>query len=237
MSYIKNKIIFLVIQMFTLLILVSCNYRVQEYFSDKNARSLNPDNSSAELLSYQIILDKVMAKNCLNCHSVSGGNRGGLNLEGYANTLKNLNLIREEIISKDMPKSPGAPLSSEQIELITKWIDVGANEFAVAEEPVLNQPTPGPPVVIQPPISDPPAPEPVLLNFETVMKKVIEPKCLKCHGADSATNVVLINYSDLTTFAENIKIAVTSGDMPRRDKLLPEQKKLILNWIQAGLPK
>lgn len=123
----KNKILFLVFQMFTLLTFASCSYRAQEYFLDKNVPSTNPDTSFAE--------------------------------------------------------------------------------------------------------------EPMLLNFETVMKKVIEPKCLKCHGADSPTNVTLINFSDLTTFAENIRIAVESGDMPRKDKLSVEQKKLILDWIQAGLPK
>ena len=212
--------------MFTLLTFTSCYYRAQEYFLDKNVPSSNPDTSFTEQINYQIILDKVMAKNCLNCHSVNGGNRGNLNLEGYTNTLKNINLIREEIISKDMPKSPGVPLSSQQVELIIQWIDAGASEFGVTLPPVPN-----------PPATDPSTPEPMLLNFETVMKKVIEPKCLKCHGVDSATNVTLINYSDLTTFAENIKTAVASGDMPRNDKLSVEQKKLILDWIQAGLPK
>lgn len=220
----KNKKLFLVFQIFTMLTLVSCSYRAQEYFLDKNVPSSTPDTSSAELISYQIILDKVMAKSCLNCHSVGGGNKGNLNLEGYANTFRNINLIREEIISKDMPKSPGLPLSSKEIELIIQWIDSGASEFGIIDQPITNPP-------------DTSAPEPMLLNFETVMKKVIEPKCLKCHGVGSATNVILTNYSDLTTFAENIKVAVQSGDMPRKDKLSLEQKKLILDWIQAGLPK
>ncbi len=61
--------------------------------------------------------------------------------------------------------------------------------------------------------------------------------CQDGHGVDSATNVTLINYSDLTTFSENIKTAVASGDMPRNDKLSVVQKKLILDWIQAGLLK
>lgn len=206
-------------------------------------------------LSYKNVLNQVLQAKCLNCHSEKGGNRGHLNLETYQSVFNNRDQIREEVIAKKMPKKSTGPLTDEQIKLIVNWIDAGTNEFAtIATPPPEEIPEVIPPII---PPAEVPAPLPVLpvadpspveipstepvdlknLNFASVMKLVIEPKCLKCHNTGAKNGIELVTYSDLLFQKEDIKKDIESGQMPRKETLTGYEKKLILDWISADMPE
>lgn len=243
-----------------LFLMTGCNYH-----QSKVSASLADDQGSQgivpEQLSFKLVTEKVLQAKCLNCHADATGNRGGLNLETYANFIAALEDVRAEVEGKTMPRRPGPPLTDAEFKLLMDWIDGGANEFA-KEIAVTPAPTPepapiDPPVVVQPPVTEPPVteppvvvepppvtepqppvvvpPAPVKIVFEEVFKKVIEPKCLRCHGAENPrAGVSLDTYVNVVLNKEDVAATIIDGSMPRRDTLSDEQKKLILTWIEQG---
>lgn len=206
---------------FTLLNLISCNYK------QSNELPLDPVRSGdsamkAEEVDFQLVMEKVMANNCVNCHSQEGGNRGELNLETYENVVQVLTEIREQVSDRTMPPRRAPPLSDEQIQLIIAWIDAGAPEKAEG-------------------VVSPADPLPVATNYAIVFTQVIQPSCLKCHSTDDKPSkkghINLETYADLMTVKDDVRRTVADGSMPRRSKLTDEQKKLILDWIDAGAPE
>ena len=206
----------------------------------------------SEELSYQNILATVLIPKCLKCHSEKGGNRGDLNLESYQNVFNNRDEIRNQIVLGKMPKK-STPMTEKQIALIVSWIDAGANEFdpnatpttppvvdpapVNPDAPLPNEPytLPAPVVPVDPLPNTPP--DLVNLNYAGVFKIVIEPKCLKCHNANAKNGIELMNYENLLFYQQEIKKNIETNEMPKEDKLTLEEKKLILDWIVAGLPQ
>ncbi len=234
----------------TLIFLQSCsenNYNTVDLKLNKLSNSLNNadpqilnDGNPSEL-SYKNIRNQVLQAKCLNCHSEKGGNRGHLNLETYQSIFTNKDQIREEVLTKKMPKKSVEPMTDDQIKLIVNWIDAGTNEF-VTSEPLPQVVPPALPILETPevPEDDPPSTEPVDLanmNFASVMKLVIEPKCLKCHNSGAKNGIELVTFADLLFQKNDIKKDVRSGDMPRKDALTDYEKKLILDWIAADMPE
>lgn len=214
----------------------------------------NGNENNAKELSYKNVLNQVLQAKCLNCHSEKGGNRGHLNLETYQSVLNNREQIRDEVVTKKMPKKSVAPLTDEQIKLIVDWIDAGANEFETVEsQPTPPPASPGEPPVVTPepalppeveplvePTADIPSTEPVdvaNMNFGAVMKLVIEPKCLQCHNTNAKNGIELATYADLLFQKDDIKKDILSAKMPGKDTLTDYQKKLILDWIAADMPE
>lgn len=70
---------------------------------------------------------------CLECHSAARGNRGGVNLETYANTLALKGDIKFDIENNLMPRT-GGPLADYERRIILQWIAMGAPEFS--DEPL-----------------------------------------------------------------------------------------------------
>ena len=58
---------------------------------------------------------------------------------------------------------------------------------------------------------------------------LIESKCKKCH-----TN--MDDHAEVKALAAAIKDNVTSGIMPKDDKLTDAQKDIIVCWVEAGAP-
>ncbi len=75
-------------------------------------------------LNFQFVRDRIFAFECFACHSDAGGNRSGLNLETYANTLDEIEDIEEEIRFDFMP--PRSKLRPIDKEIILRWIALGA---------------------------------------------------------------------------------------------------------------
>lgn len=83
-------------------------------------------SGSGEGPIFQMVSSQVIEPHCLRCHSESGANRGGVNLEGYDNVRKLLPEIQREISQGTMP--PRGPLDQSLQDLILKWIEIGAPE-------------------------------------------------------------------------------------------------------------
>lgn len=75
-------------------------------------------------LNFQFVRDRVFAFRCFACHTDEGGNRGGYNLETYANTIDELDDLQEVIEHQAMP--PRAPLNALEQDVILRWIALGA---------------------------------------------------------------------------------------------------------------
>ena len=137
--------------------LAACNYQVKD--KSPEAQSEIPDTFSAHQITYQLVLEKVLTAKCLNCHSAAGGNRGQLNLEGYQNIFNKRDLIRDEVAGHSMPKTPTTPLTAAQLDLIIRWIDFGAQEFASPEPKVPIIPEPKVPIIPEPKVPTRPEPQ------------------------------------------------------------------------------
>lgn len=222
------------LQVIILLSLAGCNY--------SQTKGLNLDSSEAvlgaEQIDFEVVNSKIISPTCLMCHSEAGGNRGGLNLETYQNVIDNLDEIQARVLDRTMPPRRIGVLTDEQIKILTDWIAAGAvekiNQPVAPIEPVTPAPTEPPPVVVNPPpAADPPVPE---STFAMVFKQVIEPSCLKCHSdaGGNSHRVNLETYANVFRLKADIRNAIVEGSMPRRSKLTDEQKKLILDWIDAG---
>lgn len=108
---------------------------------------------------------EIFANNrCLQCHSAAGGNSGGINLETYASTFPNAGAIKSAVFGNFMPQG-GPPLSQNDKDLVTAWVDAGAPE------------------------QEPQEPEPQI-TFAEVNSKIFTPMCVRCHsGFDTHAGV------------------------------------------------
>lgn len=194
---------------------------------------------SAELITFEVVKTQVLEKHCFECHS-RDTNKGGVQLETYANVLKEVQGIRDTVFRKSMPprRRTDLKLSDSQIKLIIDWIDAGAKEFGeVATSPpvVVNPPTVTPPVA-QPPVVIPPIVGDIY--FEHVNEYVIKTNCVGCHSEARGNkgDVNLESYAAVLQSLKEVKDSIVDGFMPpkRGKPLTEEQKKLILNWIDAG---
>jgi uncharacterized membrane protein len=216
-----NKILIFV----SFLFLLGCNYN-----QSKNPVSLKDQEpqkiSSPDQLTYKIINQNVLAKACLDCHSASGGNRGGINLETYEKVFAVKDRIKAEVASKSMPPASKQALSDQQIKMIIDWIDAGALENGKLADEEPNQPPPTPPT--PPPVVE----VPVKISFAEVNEKVIKTNCTQCHSAAGGNRggVNLETYDNVFVNRLEVKFQVENGSMPtkRGTPLTNEQKKLLL---------
>lgn len=80
---------------------------------------------------------------------------------------------------------------------------------------------------------------PELIDFAMVKEAVFEPACIKCHGPQIAkADLRLDGYVSTSERLRDIRQAVAEGDMPppppRGVVLTPEQRELLLAWIDRG---
>lgn len=231
----KKNLLFL-----TLVALSGCNYKVNKVTPDDGITGL-----SAGQLTYQAVNTSVLAKNCVSCHSQAGGNKGGVNLETYAEVKRNSKQIREQVADKSMP--PRTQLSDAQINMIITWIDAGATEDgqpqSIPTEP--SQPTTPP---TTPPPAPTPKPDPVFtlpddpkqISYEMVRVNLLVPKCIKCHSEpNNKGDVNLETYENVISHLGEIYSDIEDGSMPKGkdNKLTDDQKQLFFRWKDAGAPK
>lgn len=158
-----NGILILTVVLF----LTSCNYNQ----SKKNDAAGGGGNAPQKILSpdeitFKIVNEAVIQPACLSCHSDAAGNKGGLNLEGYAKVFAEKNAIKDLVAKKEMPPATRGPIDDRQIKMIIDWIEAGAHENGKlaggeppappAQPPTEPQPPVTPPPVIEPPVTEPP---------------------------------------------------------------------------------
>jgi uncharacterized membrane protein len=104
--------------------LAACNF--QEIKGDQTAGfgSFTPSD-----LNYASINQRIIEPYCLGCHSVAGGNRGGINLETYDAIASRLPSIRRTVVEqRTMPPSSSPQLPAEAITMLDAWLTAGAPE-------------------------------------------------------------------------------------------------------------
>ncbi|KYG70704.1 hypothetical protein AZI85_01875 [Bdellovibrio bacteriovorus] len=220
----KFSYLLLIISMFS--VFSGCHYKIS-----KDSAVVDDGNVGAGQVDFAIVMSEVIAPKCLECHSSAGGNRGGVNLETYANVKAEIAAIQSTVANNSMPLNR-QPLSARQKALLNKWIEAGAPE-TVTENPPVQAPTPAPPPDMPPEEVVGPS-----LDWLTVRTLVVEPKCLNCHSAPTNRGGVnLETYQNVLSNIADVDATIRDGSMPRRTTLTPEQKKLILDWIAAGAPE
>lgn len=80
---------------------------------------------SPTTFTYEMVNTAVIQPRCISCHSDAGGNRGEVNLETYENVAALAPDIEAAILSGSMPRPRNKPLTTEQKEMILKWISIG----------------------------------------------------------------------------------------------------------------
>lgn len=195
-----------------------------------------PPKILSSKVSFQDVMTAVFQPKCIACH----GSSGDVNLENYQNARQFLENIRETAIAqKRMPKAPYAPLTFEELQILSAWLDAGGPE---------NSPT-------DPPDQTPlPQPEPILEpKFESIRSLVLEKKCTICHKpGGKAQNIPLLTKEDLLDSPLDIVIPGNPEEstlmivlqegarkfMPPKQSgispLTPEQRDNIATWITKG---
>lgn len=134
---------------------------------------------------------------CLACHA--GGQPP--QLSGYAAVTSHITAIWGEINAGTMPPaSSGMPrLSVCQQALFIKWMDSGipqTGSVLVAQVPECANESGDAPKPPAPPHPLPDEP----LNYQTLLTRILQPRCLRCHNATSrsgAREVLFGTYAEL----------------------------------------
>ncbi len=79
-------------------------------------------------IDYKLVNTQVIGPRCLSCHSDSGGNSAGINLETYESVFNERNGIKSVISSGSMPLPRNRPLTDTQKQTILTWLNKGSPE-------------------------------------------------------------------------------------------------------------
>jgi uncharacterized membrane protein len=82
--------------------------------------------SLAQVLDFAAVNQAVFIPHCTRCHSTAGRDRGGVNLETYANVISWRREIESAVGTDFMP--PRVPLSPDLKSMLSQWFASGAPE-------------------------------------------------------------------------------------------------------------
>lgn len=234
-----------------LVALTSCSYTVI-----KDANLLEPKDgggtlTKSSLLSWELVKNNVL-NTCSNCHlSYKEPELGSL----AAVRLK-LAKVLEEVNGNDMPpaKDGYSPLDDCRKSILAQWVSENAPEnssFKIGDLEACRN--------LAESINNPPTPIPLdqaPLNYDTLLTRILQPRCLKCHNPDSddieAAGVLFYPYSEILNRSHlwegpgtqsKIVHSLTDEDedrrMPKKEdpRLTPEEINFVIRWIDAGIPE
>jgi mono/diheme cytochrome c family protein len=84
---------------------------------------VNPPRVIEEKVLFSQVSEKVFVPHCIRCH----GEGEDFDLTLLEDAKANAISIKEQVVTKAMPKGKNNKLSDEQINLVVKWVDQGAN--------------------------------------------------------------------------------------------------------------
>lgn len=157
----------------------ACNYNIAKQASQPKAE-LDPEQKAK--LSYAMVRDEVLVPRCVECH----GTQGSVNLESYAEVMKNLKRVAATTLGekKTMPKDR-PPLTPKEAGILSAWIELGGPE----EAGKVGQPTPSPTPDPRPPLGP---------TFASIMERIFKDRCLGCHSpAGNGKKVKLDTVEDM----------------------------------------
>ncbi len=212
-----NSVNFIVIAICS--IFISCNYNhIKSGAAGEGSKSL----MKLESLDFIKEKNEVIAPRCLGCHATITGNKGGVNLESYANVRKYITRITFRTLEKqDMP--PAGPLSTAEYNFLKAWIDLGAPEFASEATAQVTDLQVGP------------------TDWKKIREKVLGPKCIDCHQQPNPLGK--FDVTSLTEVRANAKLifdrVIIKQDMPVAPypTLSPTERKILLHWFDLGMPE
>lgn len=206
-----------------------CKHQPQEAPAGSGNNNSNPTNDTV-CFNTQVL--PFIQSSCAmgGCHAANNP-ADGLNLTTYTGIRSvvkpgnaNDSKLIEEITrtdSKRMPPPPAAPLNNAAIELLTKWINQGANN-TVCANPC----------------------DTINVKFSTHVQPIIKNACQGCHsgGAPSA-GIALENHAQIKTTVDNGKLwgsinhSAGFSPMPKgMAKFNNCQLRAIQIWINSGAP-
>lgn len=236
------------VQLFLVFLFIAgCQYKYEKEATPDSGDNVGAGGGTpgAAAPGFDQIRTQVLAPRCFECHSSAGGNRGGINLETFGAVKPLAQAVAASVANDGMPLNR-TPLTSQQKALLNSWVAAGAPEKPIAQRPSTPvEPIDTPPPTVPLPPTEPPTPTdpppqdtPFSLDWATVNTLVIEPSCLGCHSEPSNRGGVnLESYKATFDEIKDVEETIRDGSMPRRSTLTPEQKKLILDWIEAGAPE
>ncbi len=128
------KVLLIFSSLVALIYLDGCGYALDAIhpttLSNDGGSSSQSSTVPANQIDYAVIRTEIFAPHCYECHSLAGGNAGGINLETYLNIKSNLSDIQIDMADDSMPKDR-PPLSSAEKNLLALWISQGAPEFVI----------------------------------------------------------------------------------------------------------
>lgn len=234
-------IVFVIISFF----FAGCNYTTQ-----KNLSSLSGGQgqlASSTIIDFQLIKNYSLSS-CMNCHSGSQTP----DISSSAGARASIVRILTRVDQNTMPPANAGyqALNACQKALLHKWSDLGAPDTStttVASVPECANvgsgvTVPAPPVV---PISQMP------LNYNTLLTKILQPKCTMCHSATgSMPDLQFFPYSTLMLKASKwmapgknstVYQEVIQKTMPPKSSgisfLTTEESDFLAKWIDAGKPE
>lgn len=171
-----------------------------------------PTAQNFNTLSFETVRETVLRPKCFECHSDARGNKGHVNLERLADVRAALPDILSDLGTDKMPKDRDS-LSPELKALVAAWSEAGAPEKSTLPLPSKPMPLPS-----------------ITPGFDQVRDKIFSPYCIRCHNFLSDPAKVIRSVG-------KIQASIESDQMPKAVKpLSPRLKKLLADWIGAGLP-
>lgn len=188
-----------------------------------------------DLVYFQRDVLPILVSSCAKsgCHDVTA-HQDGVILTDYANVMQTGDVrpgnpegsdlyeaITETNPSKRMPRPPNPRLTNEQIALIRKWIEQGANDLTCDEGNICDD---------------------SLVTYSGTVVPIFETHCYGCHNPTFISGgVVLTNYNTVASLAGSGKLRGVISHTPGFIKMPQGGNKLsdchiqkIKKWVDAG---
>jgi mono/diheme cytochrome c family protein len=219
-----------------LVLLSGCSFRVEKSTgAGGDPSAIMPTQQQLDGSSFAAVYAAVLQPHCISCHGTSGG----VNLESYSAALSALGQIKSVAIdSRQMPKSPEAPLSTSELQILNAWILTNGREFPVDGTP------------------PPPPPPPLVATYTSIKAHIFDAKCISCHKVGGKAQKY--PFTSLAEIINNPDPVVISGSVaqsalndvlqPGADTPMPpgssgysplsnDEITVIQEWITNGLPE
>lgn len=232
------------------LLTVSCNYNVQ-----KNPANNNQTGNGNSLLKADAVINWDLMQNsilnqCMSCHI----GKSSPELGSYAAVVQNKNKIAIAVNNNSMPpaKNGYQPFDDCRKAILNSWVQAGSPETMtahVSDFPDCKNITDNPGSSNIPLAQAP-------LNYDTVLKRILQPKCINCHNPDSddidAAGILFYPYSEIVNrvrlwqapaISSKIIKVLTRNDEdrmpppPKDEPLSKDEIDFIKRWVDAGVPQ
>lgn len=230
---------------------LGCDYRVV-----KDPNALNETNGTqSKPIDGSVVIDASLVKNtvlktCMSCHV----GRTPPDLGSVSSIQQNISKIITTVNSNVMPpgKNGYAPLSDCHKAILSKWAQLGVPEASTAKVGDISE-CKG--QVSPPPETNLPI-EQMPIVYQTLVTKILQPKCLKCHNPDSddieAAGILFYPYAEIAkrprlwsspgAKSKIVRVLTSEDDsrMPPPEDSAPlskEEVQFIIKWLDAGTPQ